>query len=104
MFQPSNVLSGSVLADYNRVMTRACIGLHDVLNSEVITRRSEPVEDFIRPDQAWKISLKRARKELPEQDIRGVALQKLRGILLADLGASRLGCSLKKMVEEGNNE
>ena len=33
-----------------------------------------------------------------------MALQKLQGILLADLGATRLGCSLKKMVEDGNHE
>ena len=70
----------------------------------MVASRAEPLEEFIRPDQTWKISLKGARKELPDEDIRRVALQKLQGILLADLGATHLGCSLKKMVEDGNHE
>ncbi len=88
------ISSGSIVDGCNRALMPTHIGLHDVFNSGVISVRSDRVGDFIRSDPTWTISLKRARKELPEEDIRRMALQKHQSILLADSGASCLGCGV----------
>lgn len=104
IFQPSIASAGSILDGYRRALIPTRVGLHDVLSSEVVECRVEVVDDSIHAEQTWSINLKRARRDSPDEDLRRVALLKLQGIILADLGATRLGCSLKQMVTAGNQE
>lgn len=104
IFQPSNFSAGSILDGYSRSLVPTHVGLRDVLTSEVVDCREEPVDDSIHAEQTWTINLKKARRELPDEDLRRVALLKLQGVILADLGATRLGCMLKQMVAEGDQE
>ena len=104
VFQPSNISSGSILDGYRRSLTPTHIGLRDVLHSTVVEFRQESIEDVCPAEQTWSMNLKRARRELPDEDLRRVALIKLQGIIMADLGATHLGCSLKQMAAAGNQE
>ena len=104
VFQPSNLSAGSILDGYSRALTPTHVGLRDVLHSTVVECRQELVDEMVPAEQTWTMNLKRSRRELPDEDLRGVALLKLQGIIMADLGATRLGCSLKHMAAAGNQE
>lgn len=71
------------------------IGLSDVLQSNVSLSESAvttlaPVED----KPVDKIVLRHVRKELPDEDIRRVALVKLQALILDDPYATQLGASI----------
>ena len=104
VFQPSNLSAGSILDGYSRALTPTHVGLRDVLHSTVVECRQELVDEMVPAEQTWTMNLKRSRRELPDEDLRRVALLKLQGIIMADLGATRLGCSLKHMAAAGNQE
>ena len=47
-----------------------------------------------------KLTLRGARKEAADEDIRRLAMNKLKDLILGDSAASRLGVSLQGMLKE----
>lgn len=100
-FRSGDKWAGTGLAGCSRVFLPTAIGLSDVLHSEVVQEAAKPeaVVQFEPP--VIRLELKRARKELPDEDIRRLALCKLRSLILQDPLASQLGESIYTMLNGG---
>ena len=78
------------------------IGSSDVLNSRtVIDRPESSVQSSTQQTPVRKLVLKGSRRELPDEDIRRVALLKLQSLILSDQFATQLGTSLGSLLEDG---
>ena len=72
------------------------VGLHDVLNTRLGT--SICPEPEVAPRAVPVVALKYARRELPDEDVRRAALDKLRSLLVLDAEATHLGRSLQQIA------
>ena len=94
---------GTILANYDDVFIPTGIGCSDVLNSVLVNQPhvdsiAQLFEPPVRP-----LNLKRIRTELPDEDIRRVAICKLRDLLLQDPMATQLGKSLSLQLKDDGN-
>ena len=93
---------GTALASFDSYFTPTCIGAFDVWDSQVVKTRPEvtrvavdlPVVPF---------TLKRARREPVDEDIRCQALMKFRDIILQDPLSTQLGASLRGRLDQGTS-
>eukprot|EP00435_Cladocopium_sp_Y103_P067578 s464_g30.t1 len=96
-FRSSNMWHGTALSSFDKMFTCTTIGAQDVWNSQVVSSRpasfcqgaSLPVVP---------ITLKRARREPLDEDIRR---QEFRDLILQDPLATQLGTSLRGLLEHG---
>ena len=101
VFRSGDKWAGTGLAGCSRVFLPTAIGLSDVLHSEVVQQASRPEAGVQLEPPVIRLELKRARKELPDEDIRRLALCKLRDLILQDPLASQLGESMCNMLHGG---
>ena len=77
----------------------------DVLQSELISSHvGDPSSASGGLPPVEKLTLRGARKEAADEDIRRLAMSKLKDLILGDSAASRLGVSLQGMLKDGAHE
>ena len=94
---------GTVVDNLKDFFKPAILGCSDVLHSQLVvqhdvSRASSSVEAPV-----VSINLRKVRKEMPDEDIRRIALGKLESILLQDPLATQLGTSIHNMLNSGCN-
>lgn len=100
IFNHRNIWKGTWAAGFDDVLAPTGIGLAEVWNSVAVQNRPETVvESKLIP--VAPITLKRSRKEVSEEDMRFLSLQRLRDFVLQDPLASKLGSSLNSMFSAG---
>ena len=94
VFRTADKWQGTFLAQCSDVFLPTSIGGEDVLRSTVINdKQSSNLATLFEPP-VLKVNLRRVRHELPEEDIRRVAICKIRDIVLQDPLATQLGSSV----------
>ena len=99
-FKPVDKWQGTMLEAFDKRFAPVFIGVHDVLGSQVVQSRPNSVS-LQRDLPVVPISLKRARKEQLDEDIRRKALLRFRDLILQDPLATQLGTSLHGHVQQG---
>lgn len=95
----SGIWSDTIVARLKNAWTPTSIGAIDVLDSRVVDAVAKPPEQLPVLEVPAKQSFIRAsRKELPDEDIRRMALRRLQDIILQDPLATQLGSSLSSML------
>ena len=102
VFRTSDMWEGTVLSNHADVFVSTAIGCADVLNSELV---AEPhagavIQQFEPPVRP--LNIRRIRHELPDEDIRRVAICKLRDLLLQDPMATQLEVSVDSQLRFGD--
>ena len=99
VFRTGGRWHGTALANLSDMFQPAGFGVADVLNSDLVDN-STLARKFEAPaPPVVQLNFKQTRKELPDEDIRRVALCKLRHLLLQDPLATQLGVSIKSMLD-----
>ena len=94
VFTTADKWQGTFLAQCSDVFLPTSIGGEDVLRSTVINdKQSSNLATLFEPP-VLKVNLRRVRHELPDEDIRRVAICKIRDIVLQDPLATQLGSSV----------
>ena len=94
VFRTADKWQGTFLAQCSDVFLPTSIGGEDVLRSTVINdKQSSNLATLFEPP-VLKVNLRRVRHELPDEDIRRVAICKIRDIVLQDPLATQLGSSV----------
>ena len=96
LFRTGDKWGGTILAGYNDLFVHTTVGCTDVLNSRLAPERSAAVRGLVEQPPVVRLNFKKVRTELPDEDIRRVALSKLRDILLQDPLATQIGTGIKK--------
>ena len=96
VFGPADCLQGTVLGMSANSLLPTQLGLHDVLTTRLGT--SNCPEPEVAPRTVPVVALKYARRELPDEDVRRAALDKLRSLLVLDAEATHLGRSLQQIA------
>lgn len=97
VFGPTEVLQGTVIASSSNLLLPTHIGLRDVLNTQIGTVRQALPDNIFGVVSAT--NLKYARRELPDEDVRRAALDRLRSLLVLDVSATHLGLSLQQIAD-----
>lgn len=99
-FKPLDRWHGTGLAAFDKLFQPTFVGACDVFDSQVVQTR--PSASVYRPDApVVPITLKRARREPLDEDIRRKALMRLGDLILQDPLATQLGTCLRGQVEQG---
>ena len=77
-------------------------GIYDVLQSEMSSGISATLSVEAASPPVRRIVLLGARRETSDEDIRRVALAKLRDLIMGDPAATHLGVSLQHLLSEGS--
>ena len=101
VFRTGDGWSGTILAGFKDMFLPSGIGISEVLNSTTVQRSLTSVATDQRDPPVIRLNVKRVRKELPDEDIRRMALCKLRDLILQDPMASQLGSSISSMLGAG---
>ena len=102
IFGRVDIFAGTIVSGYKHVLAPTSIGAFEVLQSETIPgRNSDRASSSAKPPVS-SIVLIGARREVPDEDIRRMALNKLRDLILGDPAATNLGVSLRSMLETGS--
>ena len=100
-FRNDDKWQGTFLASFDKRFASTCVGAEDVWNSKVVQSRPVLVSSSgERP--VVPISLKGARREPVDEDIRRRALLRFRDIILQDPLATQLGSSLHGSATRGS--
>ena len=97
---PTNRWQGAMLEAFDNCFAPVFIGVHDVLDSQVVQSRPSSVS-LQSGLPIVPISLKRARKEQLDEDIRRKALMRFRDLVLQYPLATQLGTSLHGHLQQG---
>ena len=89
------------LAGYNDLFAHTTVGCADVLNSQLAPERDTIVGGRVEQPPVVHLNFKRVRTELPDEDIRCVALSKLRDILLQDPLTTQIGTGINNILNGG---
>eukprot|EP00435_Cladocopium_sp_Y103_P056375 s153_g19.t1 len=95
IFRTGDSFQGTILDNYKNVFLPACLGCEDVLNSVVTSEPHVPATAAQFDPPVLTVNLRKVRHELPDEDIRRVAICKLRDIVLQDPLATQLGASIQ---------
>ena len=99
-FRQQDKWHGTCLAAFDKLFTPAAVGASDVLCSQVVFSRPNSVS--LQSDlPVIPISLKKARREPLDEDVRRKALLRLRDLILQDPLATKLGSHLCEQLEQG---
>ena len=105
VFRKPDIFSGTIVSGYKHSFAPTATGLVDVLQSELISSHvGNPSSGSGGPPPVEKLTLRGARKEAADEDIRRLAMNKLKDLILGDSAASRLGVSLQGMLKDGSHE
>ena len=105
VFQKPDLFSGTIVSGYKHSLAPTSIGLIDVLDSELISSRvGDPSLASGGLPPVEKLTLRGARKEAADEDIRRLAMSKLKDLILGDSSASGLGISLQGMLTAGAHD
>eukprot|EP00435_Cladocopium_sp_Y103_P003901 s357_g1.t1 len=98
VFQTGNFTQGTILDNYKDIFVPARLGCEDVLNSSITDKpHTDELAALFEPPVV-SLNFRRVRHELPDEDIRRVAICKLRDLLLQDPMATQLGVSIRAMT------
>ena len=93
---------GTALASFDSLFASSIVGASDVCESQVVqTRPATVLSETVLP--VIPMTLRRARKEPVDEDIRLQALLKFKDIILQDPLATQLGTSLKGRMHQGSD-
>ena len=106
VFGHADPFTNTIASGHRHMFAPAHEGIYDVLQSEMssgshnisITAGTEAASPPVRRI----VLLGRARRETPDENIRRVALAKLRDLIMGDPSATRLGVSLQHLLSEGS--
>lgn len=98
VFGKPDLFAGTIASGYKSSLAPTSIGLYDVLQSEVVPSHSSSSTSVAGPP-VEAIILKGARREAAEEDVRRLALNKLRELIFGDPASTRLGCSLQSQMK-----
>ena len=105
VFQKPDPFAGTIVSGYKHSFAPTSIGLYDVFQSELVSSHAgDPSSSSGGLPPVEKLVLKGARKEAADEDIRRLAMSKLRDLILGDPAASNLGVSLQSMLKDGHHE
>lgn len=101
-FRPVDRWHGTALAGFDKLFGTTSIGASDVLDSNVVATRAH---NFVATPElpVVPITLKKARREPLDEDIRRKALFRFRDLILQDPLSTQLGTSLKGRLDSGTN-
>ena len=101
VFKTRDLWQGTAVSLLDKMFTPATLGAQDVLASQVVATR--PSRETVCQDlPVVPFMLKRARREPLDEDIRRLALQKFRDLVLQDPLATQLGTSLRGRFDGGS--
>eukprot|EP00435_Cladocopium_sp_Y103_P052555 s1002_g16.t1 len=95
IFRTGDVFQGTILDNYKDAFVPPFLGCHDVLHSVVTAKPHANVSETCAEPPVLAINVKKVRHELPDEDIRRMAICKLRDLILQDPLATQLGVSIK---------
>jgi len=101
IFRSGDKWSGTAVSNLSDMLQPAHFGISDVLHSQRLDDSLMSERDAAPPPPVVKLNIKQVRHEKPDEDIRRVALAKLRDLILQDPLASQLGVSIKTMLDSG---
>ena len=101
VFRTGDKWDGTILAGYNDLFAHTTVGCADVLNSQLAPERDTAVGGRVEQPPVVRLNFKKVRTELPDEDIRRVALSKLRDILLQDPLATQIGTGINNILNGG---
>ncbi len=102
VFGKVDIFSGTIVSGYKHALAPTSIGAFEVLQSETIPgRQIDPSSSSLAPP-VTSLVLIGARRESSDADIRRMALNKFRDLILGDPAATNLGVSLRSMLESGS--
>ena len=101
VFRTCDKWHGTALANLSDMFQPTGFGVTDVLSSNLVDSGTLARKFEAPAPPVVKLNFKQTRKELPDEDIRRVALCKLRHLLLQDPLATQLGVSIKSMLDSG---
>ena len=94
VFRTADKWQGTILAQQSDIYLQTGIGCEDVLNSTIIKDRPSSSFASLFEPPVLKVNLRKVRHELPDEDIRRVAICKIRDLILQDPLATQLGSSV----------
>eukprot|EP00435_Cladocopium_sp_Y103_P022954 s5136_g5.t1 len=95
IFRTGDVFQGTILDNYRDAFVPPFLGCHDVLHSVVTAKPHANASETCAEPPVLAINVKKVRHELPDEDIRRMAICKLRDLILQDPLATQLGVSKK---------
>ena len=102
VFGHADPFTNTIASGYKHMLSPAHEGIYDVLQSELSSgSHGISVAEASSPP-VRRIVLLGARRETPDEDIRRVALAKLRDLIMGDPSATQLGVSLQHLLSEGS--
>eukprot|EP00435_Cladocopium_sp_Y103_P057704 s2501_g20.t1 len=101
VFRTGDKWAGTAVSHLKDMFTPTCFGLEDVLQSQLVTERAQPFQSSLTTPPVIALKYKCVRRELPDEDIRRMALLKLNDILWQDPLATQLGSSVNTMLNAG---
>ena len=102
IFGKADIFAGTIVSGYKHALAPTSIGALEVLQSETITRRQTDQPSSSSSPPVSSVVLIGARRDASDEDIRRMALNKLRDLILGDPAATNLGPSLRSMLETGS--
>ena len=102
VFGSADLFTGTMASGYNHLFAPVHEGIYDVLQSEMASGTSATSSSETAAPPVRRIVVVGARRETSDEDIRRVALAKLRDLVMGDPAATHLGISLQHLLSEGN--
>lgn len=92
------------LGSQSKMFLPTTIGLDETVDGILPCDEPESPPPFSLASSLRPPGIQRARKQKPDDDVRRVALQRLRAFLMSDPAATSLGASVQNMLEDGANQ
>ena len=101
IFRTGDKWHGTVLAGFSDMFLPTAVGREDVLQTQLVEEHDRVQSlDAVEPPVV-RLNVKRVRRELPDEDIRRVAILKIRDIILQDPLATQLGTAINNVLSAG---
>ena len=101
IFGVADKWSGTAVSNLDDMFKPTLFGCVDVLQSRVVSEHADAAPSVVTSTPVVSINLRKVRREMPDEDLRRVALAKLRDIILQDPLATQLGTSVHNLMQAG---
>ena len=101
VFGHTDIFAGTIVSGYKYAFAPHHEGIYDVLNSTTASGSTETAGVDDTPPPVKRIVLLGSRRETSDEDMRRIALAKLRDLVMGDPAATRLGLSLQHILHSG---